>query len=368
MIVKQIEVQLGASRYRVHIADGVLARVGRIMAPVVEGGKAAVVTDDAVGPLYAAAVVESLVEVGFEVVTYTVPAGEASKNWDQAGRIIEWLAASGLDRTDVVVAVGGGVMGDLAGFCAATYLRGIAFVQVPTTLLAQVDSSVGGKTAVDLTAGKNLAGAFKQPRAVIADTSTLNSLPLVEWQSGLGEVVKSAVLDSEEFLAWLERNADSLAGRESGAVAEAVERCVRFKAGVVAADEFEVGPRESLNLGHTLGHAIEKVAGYGVFPHGIAVAEGMRFAARLAERVASVPPEFTARQNAAIDALGLGRVVGEFDADALRSAMGSDKKSRGGKPRFVLATAPGAHVVTTVDESVLAEELEHWTQERGRTT
>lgn len=364
-MTQKVHVELSGSHYYVLIGDALLSKVGRILSPRVDGSKVAVVTDDVVGLLHAGAVVESLVEVGFEVVTYTITAGEASKNWAEAGRIVEWLAESGLDRTDAIVAVGGGVVGDLAGFCAATYLRGIAFAQVPTTLLAQVDSSVGGKTAVDLAAGKNLAGAFKQPRAVIADTATLKTLPSGEWLSGLGEVVKSAVLDSEEFLRWMELNAAALSVREPEVVAEAVRRSVAFKAGIVAVDEFESGPREALNLGHTLGHAIEKVAGYGAYAHGNAVAEGMRFAACLAHRVLGAPSEFVRRQTDLLDTLGLVPLIGEFDPDALRLAMSADKKSRAGTPRFVLAKAPGEFTVTAVDEDILVEELCAWARERG---
>ncbi len=364
-MIQKVHVALSSADYYVSIGQGVTSRVGRILAPLVGGSRAAVVTDDVVGPLHAGTVIESLVEVGFGVSTFTVPSGESTKNWSQAGEIIEWLAESGLDRTDVLVAVGGGVVGDLAGFCAATFLRGIAFAQVPTTLLGQVDSSVGGKTAVDLAAGKNLAGAFKQPRAVIADTDVLLTLPDTEWKSGLAEVAKSAVLDSEHFLSWMETNVDALGTRDPGVVTEAVRASVEFKARVVASDEFESGARESLNLGHTLGHAIEKVAGYGTYPHGIAVAEGMRFAARLAERVKGVDPAFARRQGALLDSLGLLELRGEFDADALRLAMSSDKKARSGSPRFVLALAPGNHVVESVAEDVLAEELRSWAQSRG---
>jgi len=365
VLIQRVHIELASTSYVVSIGEGVLSRVGRELAPLVQGSRAAVVTDDVVGLLHAGTVVESLVEVGFDVSTYTIAAGEASKNWAEAGRIVEWLAEAGLDRTDVLVAVGGGVVGDLAGFCAATYLRGIAFAQVPTTLLAQVDSSVGGKTGVDLPMGKNLAGSFKQPRAVIADTAALATLPEGEWLSGLGEVAKSAILDSEDFMSWAETNAALLSTRDPEAVSEAVRRSVAFKAAVVASDELECGPREALNLGHTLGHALEKVAGYGFYSHGSAVAEGIRFAARLACNTVGASPAFAERQNDLLDALGLTPFVGEFDADALRLAMSSDKKSRAGTPRFVLATAPGEFVVTSVDEALLTEELRAWARERG---
>lgn len=365
MLSKKVAVRFSTVEYQVEIGRDLLGKVGRIVAPLTEGARAVVVTDAQVGPLYAGAVMESLVEVGFETSAITVPAGETSKNWDQAGRVVDQLAEAGLERIDLVVAVGGGVVGDLAGFCAGVFLRGIPFVQVPTTLLAQVDSSVGGKTGVDLAAGKNLAGVFKQPRAVIADIACLQTLPDAEWRSGLAEVAKSAVLDSEEFFSWLERNAKRLLARDEDVVAEAVRLSVSFKARVVTSDEFESGPREALNLGHTLGHAIEKVAGYGVYSHGAAVAEGMRFAARLAQRVAGVSEEFTLRQTELLDSLGLDPILGELDPDELRLAMSSDKKSRGGTPRFVLATAPGLFAVIPVSEAIVTEELRAWARDRG---
>lgn len=365
MLSTKVAVRISTAEYQVQIGRDLLGKVGRIVAPLSQGSRAVVVTDAQVGPLYAGAVMESLIEVGFETSAITVPAGETSKSWELAGQVVDQLAKAGLERIDLVVAVGGGVVGDLAGFCAGVFLRGIPFFQVPTTLLAQVDSSVGGKTGVDLAAGKNLAGVFKQPLAVIADIACLQTLPDDEWRSGLAEIAKSAVLDSEEFLAWLEDNAKAMLARDDQAVAEAVRRSVTFKARVVASDELEAGPREALNLGHTLGHAIEKVAGYGVYSHGAAVAQGMRFAARLAQRVAGVSEEFVYRQAKLLDALGLDPILGEFDPDELRLAMSSDKKSRGGTPRFVLATAPGHFTVSPVDEAIVAEELRAWTRDRG---
>lgn len=364
-MMEKVGVDTPSGRYHVTIGDAVLGRVGQILAPLVPGSHIAMITDEHVDALFGDAVMEAIEMPGFHASKIVVPAGEPSKSWEMAGSVLDQLAACGLDRTDGVVALGGGVVGDLAGFCASVFLRGIAFAQVPTTLLAQVDSSIGGKTAVDLAAGKNLAGVVRQPVAVISDTSVLDSLPESEWSSGLGEVAKSAVLDSAEFLGWLERDARALVTRDPAAVAEAVRLSVRFKARVVSADEHESGAREQLNLGHTLGHAIEKVAGYGVVPHGVAVAEGMRFAARLAERVGAAPSSFHERQQALLDALGLLTLRGAFDADAIRLAMSSDKKARGGTPRFVLATTPGQVVVQSVDETVLADELRAWARERG---
>ncbi|PKQ29350.1 MAG: 3-dehydroquinate synthase [Actinobacteria bacterium HGW-Actinobacteria-10] len=362
-----VPVVFPSARYDVFVGPHALEKAGSLLAPLASGRRVAVITDSVVGPLYADALIQSLEGSGFLVDTFAVEAGEPSKCWDRAGEILEWLARCGLDRTDTVVALGGGVVGDLGGFCAAVYLRGVAFVQVPTTLLAQVDSSIGGKTGVDLVAGKNLAGAFIQPLCVIADTAALATVPHSEWQSGLGEVVKSAVLDSEEFLSWLESHAGELLARTPTAADETVRRCIAFKAGVVGADEREAGVRESLNLGHTLGHAIEREAGYGVVPHGIAVAEGMRFALHLATALGHADPRFRDRVLRLLDLLGLVRLTDIGTPDALRLAMSSDKKARAGVVRFVVPRAPGEHVVEAIDPAVLVNQLDVYVRQ-GRGT
>jgi 3-dehydroquinate synthase len=238
-------------------------------------------------------------------------------------------------------------------------MRGIAYVQLPTTLLAQVDSSIGGKTAVDLPAGKNLAGAFTQPSLVLTDTSVLPTLSEDDWRSGLAEIAKTAVLAGEEQLSWLEGTADALVRREPGPVSYAVCMCVRFKAAVVSSDEREAGGRECLNLGHTLGHAIENVAGYGVVPHGVAVAEGMRFSVGLAESLGA-RPAWSKRVGRLLDSLDLEAQDLRLDPRALRRAMSADKKSRGGHVRFVLASAPGVWECSIVDEDLLTEHLAIW--------
>lgn len=362
-----VPVTFPSARYDAIVGHGALDELGDRLDALAAGRHVAVVTDASVAPLYAEGVVRSLEEAGFRTDVLAVPAGEKSKSWAQAGLVLDWLAERGFDRTDTLVALGGGVVGDLGGFCAATYLRGIAFVQAPTTLLAQVDSSIGGKSGVDLAAGKNLAGAFIQPLCVVTDTSTLATLPASEWASGLGEVIKSAVLDGEDFLSWLEGHAGELLDREPSAVDEAVRRCVAFKARVVGADERESGVRESLNLGHTLGHAIEKVAGYGTVPHGVAVAEGLRFALHLAVSLNGVDFSFQVRVQELLDRFGLFRVADIGQADALRLAMSSDKKARAGTIRFVLPLEPGGHVVQGIDQSVLRQELDaYMRQGRGK--
>lgn len=356
----RIPVHTASGHYEVIVGEGLLDEAGALLAEVSDASRVAMLCDDTVADLYGARASAQIARGGFDTHPLSFPAGESSKSWPVAGEVLESYAQAGLDRTDLVVACGGGVVGDLAGFTAATYLRGVSFAQIPTTLLAQVDSSVGGKTGVDLRAGKNLAGAFKQPVVVIADTALLSSLPEVEWRSGLAEVAKSAVIDSGEFLGWMERHSDALVGREPAVVAEAVRRCVAFKAGVVSEDERESGMRECLNYGHTLGHALESVAGYGVIPHGVAVAEGMRFAARLAVEIAGASAEFVRRQDALLDALGLPFLDGAYDTGMLLDAMHSDKKARGGRVRFVLASAPGRWECITVEDARIADHLRAW--------
>ncbi len=361
----EVRVDIPGQSYSVSIGAGLLKTVGDSVRAATDAEKIALITDETVAARYGMAVSSSLTNAGFHVFDFTVPAGEPSKNWMTAGNLLEELAAAGLGRTDCVLALGGGVVGDLAGFVAATYLRGIDFVQVPTTLLAMVDSSVGGKTGVDLSAGKNLAGAFKQPKAVIADTSTLVTLPESEWLSGLAEVAKSGVIEGEEFMAWLESNAGRLLARDEAVVDEAVRRCVSFKSAVVSRDETEEGPRECLNYGHTLGHAIEKVAGYGVVSHGAAVAEGMRFASRVAVQLAGADKRFVKRQDALLDALGLAPLDVSLKSASIVDAMRSDKKARAGSVRFVLADAPGSWRCEAVPESVLYDHVNAWVATKG---
>lgn len=350
--------------YDIAVGVGMLDTVGPALASTVDSRHVALVTDSVVAELLGDVVRASLVASGFQVSAFVVPAGERSKSWTQAGSLLESFAASGLDRASVVVALGGGVVGDLAGFCASAYMRGIALVHLPSTLLAQVDSAIGGKTGVDLSAGKNLAGAFWQPSLVLSDIAVLQTLPDDEWQNGLVEVVKTAFLQGEAEVAYLERNAAHLLSRDEHVVRHVVVSCARFKADVVAEDEREAGRRECLNLGHTLGHAVEKVAGYGTVSHGVAVAEGMRFAAGLAERTIGAAPELSQRVAAILDALGVPRLQERFGADAVKKAMLADKKNRDAAVRFVLVKSPGEWIVDAVDGSILDEALDRWSAER----
>ena len=346
--------------YRVIVERGALARLGSEVRVVSGAVRCALVTDTVVGPLLAASAVDSLLAAGIGPVVIGVPAGEASKSWETAGRLLEEFSEAGLGRDAIVVALGGGVVGDVAGFVAATYLRGIPVVQVPTTLLAQADSAIGGKTGVDLPRGKNLAGAFWQPALVLSDPDVLATLPDREWLSGLAEVAKSAALDGEDAFATLEVDAAALVARDADATMGAVVMSAALKARVVSGDEREARERECLNYGHTLAHALERELGYGTVSHGAAVADGLRFAARLAVDVAGASPEWARRQEALLDALGMSPIPATCDPAGLLAAMKSDKKSRDGVVRFVLTTAPGSWTVVPVEDAVVSAALARW--------
>ncbi len=345
--------------YDISVGSGLIRTVGDVVRSSVGERRVVIVSDTNVASLYAADVSESLASVGVESELVVIDAGESSKSWATAGAIVSELAGRRLGRDGAVVALGGGVVGDVAGFAAAVYVRGVPVIHVPTTLLAQVDSSIGGKTGVDLPSGKNLAGAFWQPAAVISDISVLATLPETEWVSGLAEVAKTALLAGEEQLAALEHAAPHLCSRDHVAVEEAVLMAARFKAGVVSGDERESGSRECLNLGHTLGHALERVAGYGSVPHGMAVAVGMRFAARIAEEVVGASSALTTRTDDLLDALGATDPIPVgIGAEALIDAMLDDKKTRGGVVRFVLVRQPGDWSVVPVEVTVLKRHLD----------
>jgi 3-dehydroquinate synthase len=344
--------------YEVRIGRGVL---GSIAAETARFSRLAVLTDATVAALHLA----KLDRLGAPALA--VPAGERSKRIATLERVLEFLAASDLDRRSCLVALGGGVVGDLGGLAASLYMRGIACVQAPTTLLAQVDASVGGKTAVDLDAGKNLAGTFHQPAAVLADTETLATLPDVEIRSGLGEVVKSALIEGEDALLALERAAAAIRAREPGVFDAVVERCVRLKAEIVRRDPRESGERKALNLGHTFAHAIERTAGYSV-PHGLAVAVGLGASLRAARAVGRLEdgglPERVERLLADLD---LPRTLAELrrahpvlpGAAEVVAAMRHDKKGQAGRPRFVVPRkAGGIDLDVEIDPDRVARSLE----------
>lgn len=318
--MKLIQVNTKPS-YEVLIGPGVLSESGAYLKGLFPDSRLAVITDSTVAPLYLETARESLTAAGYTVSTQVFPAGEASKNFVTLSGILEFLASVPLTRTDCLIALGGGVAGDMAGFAAACYLRGIRYVQMPTTLLSAVDSSVGGKTAIDLKAGKNLAGAFLQPSAVLCDTDCLRSLPPEVFADGAAEAVKTGVLCDESLFALFED------GSLTVNPAEVIARCVAYKAGVVERDEREQGERKLLNLGHTIGHAIEKCSGYRI-PHGHAVAAGLAIMARSAERQGMTEEPIADRICTCLKAQNLP-VVTEYPPDMLAEAAGADKKRSG---------------------------------------
>lgn len=343
--IQTIQVQTQPS-YAVSIGPGLLDRCGQIAAQAVSPCRAAVITDSNVAGLYLPRVEASLRGAGFTVCSHVFPAGEARKNLSTLSDILEFLAQEQLTRSDCVVALGGGVCGDMAGFAAGCYLRGVACVQIPTTFLSAVDSSVGGKTAVDLRAGKNLAGLFLQPSAVVCDTECLRSLPPLEWADGAAEAVKTGVLDSEALFSLFET--DDLTPRLS----EIVSQCVAFKASVVAQDPLDNGLRRTLNLGHTAGHAIEKCSGFSLH-HGHAVAAGLAIMARAAEALGWAEEPCAARIRAVLRRHGLPTGT-EYAPDALARAALADKKRRGGSIALVVPRRIGKCELVTLP----VEELE----------
>jgi 3-dehydroquinate synthase len=358
--VAEIEVGLDARRYPIRIGSGMLDDAA-FWCDAIRGRHVLVVSDEHVAPLYAGRVREAMEGCGVDPAVQVLSSGEAHKNLDAVSRIFDALAQLGATRDACVIALGGGVVGDIAGFASACWMRGIDFIQMPTTLLAMVDSSVGGKTGVDHAAGKNLIGAFHQPRAVIADLDTLATLPERELRAGFAEVIKTAAIGDAEFLAWLEANASALLACDAEALTHAIATCCRFKAGVVERDEREAGERALLNFGHTFGHAIEAEAGYGTLLHGEAVAVGMLLAARLSVRLGMADENDTDRLRALLQAFGLPlELPSGLQADALLARMRLDKKNRAGTLRLILWRGIGrAEIVERVDEAVVREALAH---------
>jgi 3-dehydroquinate synthase len=351
--VPVVHVNLAERSYDIEIGTGNLARLAARVDEWTSISHAVIITDTNVEATHARAAAESLSNFGIEVDLLVVDAGEPSKSIDTADALWNQMLELGTDRKSVVVAVGGGVIGDLAGFVAASFARGLAFVQVPTTLLAHVDSSVGGKTGVNLPGAKNMVGAFWQPAGVLIDTATLGTLPDREYRAGLAEVVKYGVILDSEFFAFLEANIAQINARDAATLERIIERSCRLKADVVEQDEREeTGLRAVLNYGHTFCHAIEAVTGYGEFLHGEAVAMGMMCAARLAERLGRIDASLGDRQFALLTALGLPIDVPPVDHDAMLAAMQRDKKVEHGRLRFVLPTELGhVELVGDIDPS-----------------
>jgi len=338
-----VPVSLGSRSYQIKVGSGLLARLGAECAALKLGQRCAVITDANVGKKFARAALTSLSKSGFAPVLITVPAGEKSKRITTVEKCYDALAHHRLERKSFIVALGGGVVGDLAGFVAATYLRGIPFVQVPTTLLAQVDSSVGGKTGVNLKSGKNLVGAFYQPRLVLCDLEVLKTLPRREFISGLGEVVKYGIIYDAVLFSQLERNLPKLLQRDAKTLRDIVARCCEIKAEVVGQDETESGLRAILNFGHTIGHAIENSSGYGKFLHGEAISIGQVAAARLSHKILGLPSGDVARIEKLFIQAGLPVKIklNATQHKKLFAAMKLDKKVSAGEIKFVLAEKIG---------------------------
>ncbi len=355
--MKTVHVALEAAPYDVKIGHGLLEQLGTEARTLFPQGKAcAVVTDSNVGPLYAEQAVASLQQQGFQPVLITVPAGEPSKSFACVEQIVREMIRSGLDRKAFLVALGGGVVGDLAGFAAAIHFRGIPYIQVPTTVLSQVDSSVGGKTGINSPEGKNLIGAFHQPRLVLADVSTLDSLPKRAWNEGFAEIIKHAAIRDAAMLGLIKAVA---AG--TGDMVELIARNVAIKARIVEADEFETkGLRALLNFGHTIGHAIEACAGYGELLHGEAIGLGMKAALALSVRKSSLTTEGAAQVQALNEAFGLPhRLPDNISTENVLEKMSRDKKFSQGAIRFVLLRAVGDAFVSS---EVTLEEIREATE------
>ncbi|HEX8643668.1 MAG TPA: 3-dehydroquinate synthase [Allosphingosinicella sp.] len=351
--MKRVEVALGARSYEVLIGEGLLGNARDVLADRIRGNRLAVVTDETVWSAQGERLQAGLKDVRLDVIA--VPAGERSKSWACLANVLDRLLALGVERSDTILAFGGGMVGDLAGLAAALLKRGCAYVQVPTSLLAQVDSSVGGKTAINAAGGKNLVGAFHQPTLVLIDPATLTTLPNRELRAGYAEVVKYGLIEDAPFFAWCEANGSALIGGDAAARLHAIESCVRAKAAIVADDEREAsGRRALLNLGHTFGHAIETECGLSRVRHGEAVAIGLVLAFRFSARRGLCPPEVAKRVAAHIAACGLPTLCA-MDPATLVAHMKADKKAAGGSVPFILARGIGE---AFVDQSVDLAEVE----------
>jgi 3-dehydroquinate synthase len=341
-----IPVQLGQQSYTIVVERGALRRVGELLRGLRVGRRAALVTSPEIARIYGKPVADQLRESGFDVAMVEIPDGEAAKQLAVADRAWSALLEAGLDRTSTVLALGGGAVGDLAGFVAATFMRGVNFVQLPTTVLAQVDASIGGKTAIDHPKAKNLIGAFYQPRLVVADTLAIGTLSEREFRSGLAEVVKHGIVLDAAYFALLEREAARVLARDPDLLEEVIGGSCRLKASVVERDERESDLRAVLNYGHTVGHALEASTGYARWTHGEAVSLGMVAEAGLARHLGLASEATTLRQQRLLQGLGLPTRADDIDVDAVLAAMTRDKKSRDGQVPFVLAPEIGTFKVT----------------------
>lgn len=342
--MRTLNVALGDRAYPIHIGRGLLDRADLIL-PHLRTRRVAVVTNDVVGPLYLDRLRAALEAAGVQVSAVSLPDGEVHKDWPTLNRIFDMLLAERCERSTTLIALGGGVVGDMGGFAASCYQRGMPFIQIPTTLLAQVDSSVGGKTAINHPLGKNMIGAFYQPRLVLADIDTLKTLPARELSAGLAEVIKYGLIRDAEFLGWLERNLERLVACEPDTLAYAIERSCRNKAEVVAVDETEQGERALLNLGHTFGHAIETGLGYGEWLHGEAVAAGTMMAVELSRHLGWLTEADVARVAALFERAGLPVYGPRLGVERYLDLMAHDKKVEAGRLRLILLRSLGQGVI-----------------------
>lgn len=356
--MQTLTVGLNERSYPIHIGSGLL-KCADLLKAHLPRKRVAIVTNTTVAPLYLERLKQTLQEIGVSSVDIILPDGEVYKTAETLNLIYDGLLMHRCERTTPLIALGGGVVGDMTGFAAASYLRGVPFIQIPTTLLSQVDSSVGGKTGINHPLGKNMIGAFYQPQLVLADISTLNTLPDQELSAGLAEVIKYGLIRDLPFLEWLEQNMERLTARDTEALQYAVLRSCQNKAEVVAADERESGERALLNLGHTFGHAIESGMGYGNWLHGEAVAAGTIMAADLSQRMGWIAESEVARIRALFVRANLPVVSPELGVDTYLEYMGHDKKVEGGKMRFVLLKAIGHAVIEgEVPEALLRQTIE----------
>ncbi|WP_407659653.1 bifunctional shikimate kinase/3-dehydroquinate synthase AroKB [Massilia endophytica] len=351
-----LNVDLGERSYPISIGPALLEDP-ELLARHVSGAKVAIVTNETVAPLYLERLRAPLAAAGKDVIAVVLPDGEEHKNWSSLMKIFDALLEHKCDRKTTLIALGGGVIGDLTGYAAASYMRGVDFIQVPTTLLSQVDSSVGGKTGINHPLGKNMIGAFYQPKAVVADTSALQTLPQRELAAGLAEVIKHGCIIDAAFFGWIEENIGKLAARDKGALAYAIARSCEIKADIVRQDEREGGLRAILNFGHTFGHAIEAGMGYGAWLHGEAVGCGMVMAADLSHRMGYIDAAAVERIRKLVAAAGLPVKAPDLGAERWLELMEVDKKNEGGAIKFILLKPLGAAVVTTAPQELLLATL-----------
>ena len=354
--MQTLYVELGERRYPIFIGSDLDPKA--LLEPYIQGRQVMIVSNETVAPLYLARYVAAIEALGKTVATCILPDGEKYKNIEHLNLIFDALLASGFNRDCTVLALGGGVIGDMAGFASACFQRGVYFIQVPTTLLSQVDSSVGGKTGINHPLGKNMIGAFQQPQVVLADMSQLKTLPARELSAGLAEVIKYALLGDADFLVWLEQHVDALVQGDEATLAEAVYRSCAHKARIVANDEKEQGERALLNLGHTFGHAIESYLGYGEWLHGEAVATGMVMAADLSQRMGWISAEDLTRTKNIIQRANLPIVCPQIPLDDFLAYMAHDKKVLNGQLRLVLMQAVGQAIITkTFDVELMKQAI-----------